>query len=135
MATFIELSGANYPQDIGERSIDPLEGKSLMPILTRAYRLPHDPLYFHFNTDRALRSGDGKIASAKLGKWELYNLANDRTELNDLAEKHPKRLKTMIAQWHEIAKNKERLAHKKRKPVKNNLTPQKFGIRKDPPLR
>lgn len=30
-----------------------------------------DPLYFHFNTDRALRSGDWKVASAKLRKWEL----------------------------------------------------------------
>gem|GEM_PF-5703526 len=29
-----------------------------------------DTLYFHFNTDRALSSGDWKIVSAKLRKWE-----------------------------------------------------------------
>ncbi|MGB0143898.1 MAG: arylsulfatase, partial [Akkermansiaceae bacterium] len=92
----------------------------------------HDPLYFHFAKDRALRSGDWKIASAKMGRWELYNLADDRTELNDLAAKHPKRLATMIAQWHEIAKNKERLPQAQLKPVKGNLTPQKFGKRADP---
>ena len=135
MATFIELPMASYPKKIGERTIDPLVGKSLFPIFKGEKREAHDPLYFHFGNDRALRSGDWKITSAKLGKWELYNLADDRTELNDLAEKHPERLKKMVGQWHEIAKTKERLGEKKRKPVKEGLTPQKFGVRKDPPLR
>ena len=30
-----------------------------------------DPLFFHSNTGRALRSGNWKLASAKLTKWEL----------------------------------------------------------------
>jgi hypothetical protein len=30
-----------------------------------------DPLYFHFNIERALRSGDWEIASAKPRKWGL----------------------------------------------------------------
>lgn len=132
MATFLDVCEATYPTRIGSRTIDPLEGKSLLPILQGKLRSPHDPLYFHFGTDRALRSGDWKIASAKLGKWELYNLADDRTELNDLAAQHPDRVRKMAAQWHQIAEDKERLSEKKRKPVKAGLTPQKFGIRMDP---
>ena len=135
MATSLEISQAKYPEKIGDRTIDPLVGKSLLPIFKGEKREAHDPLYFHFGNDRALRSGDWKIASAKLGKWELYNLAEDRTELSDLAEMHPERVKEMVAQWHDIAKNKERLSDKKRKPAKKGLTPQKFGVRKDPPLR
>ena len=95
MATFIELSGAKYPSEVGEREVDPLVGKSLVPILRGEKRVGHDPLYFHFGTDRALRVGDWKIASAKLGQWELFNLAEDRTETNDLAAKHPEKVKKM----------------------------------------
>jgi arylsulfatase len=50
--------------------------------------------------------------SAKGGKWELYNLDNDRTELNDLSEKFPQRVTKMASEWFDIAKNKERLNQK-----------------------
>ncbi len=132
MATCLEVGKASYPKTVAERHIDPLQGKSLLPILAGQEHAPHDPLYFHFARDRALRSGDWKIASAKMGRWELYNLAEDRTELNDLAAQHPERVKAMAAQWHEIAKNQERLPASQLKPVKDTLTPQKFGKRADP---
>ena len=45
-------------------------------------QLPRDDP--HFGTDRALRQGPWKLVSAKLGRWELYNLDEDRTETNDL---------------------------------------------------
>ena len=88
MATFIELSGAKYPKQVGERIIDPLEGKSLVPIIQGKERAGHENLYFHFGTDRALRQGKWKLVSAKGGKWELYDLEKDRTELNDLSSKY-----------------------------------------------
>ncbi|MFT6863426.1 MAG: arylsulfatase A-like enzyme [Akkermansiaceae bacterium] len=132
MATALEVGNASYSKKVSNRIIDPLVGKSLLPILAGEKRPPHDPLYFHFNKDRALRSGDWKIASAKLGRWELYNLAEDRTELHDLAAKHPGRVKTMVAQWHDIAKNKERLPKTQLKPAKKTLAPQSFGKRADP---
>ena len=151
MATCLDVGRASYPshvggvdasiskkegspafsKKVGARTIDPLVGKSLLPIFAGETRKPHDPLYFHFAKDRALRSGDWKIASAKLGRWELYNLAKDRTELHDLAANHPDRLKTMVAQWHDIAKTKDRLPKARLKSVKDTLTPQNFGKRGD----
>ena len=132
MATCLDVGKASYPKEIGSRQIDPLEGKSLLPIFKDLKRKPHDPLYFHYIRDRALRSGDWKIASAKLGRWELYNLAEDRTELNDLAAKRPDRVKAMAAQWQEIAKKKDRLPKGQLRPVKNSLTPLSFEKRADP---
>lgn len=132
MATCLEIGKASYPKTISDRKIDPLQGKSLLPIFAGDSRQPHDPLYFHFGRDRALRTGDWKIASAKMGRWELYNLAEDRTELNDLAGKHPERVKKMVTQWQEIARNKDRLPENQLKPVKDTLTPQTFGKRADP---
>ncbi|MCK5469567.1 MAG: hypothetical protein KAI99_13685, partial [Cyclobacteriaceae bacterium] len=33
-------------------------------------------------------------------KWELYNLKEDRTEINNLAQKENSRLKEMANTWH-----------------------------------
>ncbi len=129
MATFVELANATYPKKIGNRIVDPLEGKSLVPILNGDKRVGHNSIYFHFGTDRALRQGKWKLVSAKGGKWELYNLEDDRTELNDLAEKYPQRVTRMTKEWFNLAKNKDRLKEKALKPVKPEL--KSLSFRKD----
>ncbi|MAT12282.1 MAG: sulfatase [Rhodopirellula sp.] len=129
MATFLEVAEAKYPQQVGERKIDPLVGKSLVPVFEGAEREGHETLYFHFGTDRALRQGPWKIVSAKLGRWELYNLNKDRTEMHDLAAKHPQRVNEMKAIWFDIAANQERLKGKHLLPVKKTIT--KLTFRKD----
>ena len=129
MATMIDVSGASYPSKIGDRKIDPLQGKSLLPIFLGQEREPHETLYFHFSTDRALRKGPWKLVSAKLGKWELYNMEDDRTELNDLAEQHPERVKKMAAEWFRLAKDVDRLNQKQLKPATNKV--KSLNFRKD----
>jgi arylsulfatase A-like enzyme len=126
MATFIEMAGADYPSEIGNRKVDPLQGKSLLPIFRGETQDPHEQLYFHFSSDRALRQGPWKLVSAKLGKWELYNLDEDRTELNDLAEKHPERVAEMSAEWFRVAKDVERLGGKGLAPVGNKVKELNF---------
>jgi arylsulfatase len=117
MATFIDLAGADYPSEVGVRNIDPLQGKSLLSIFAGETREPHEQLYFHFSSDRAIRQGPWKLVSAKLGKWELYNLDEDRTELNDLSKKHPERVAEMSSEWFRLAKDVERLGGKGLAPV------------------
>ena len=129
MATFIELGDATYPAQIGDRIIDPLQGKSLLPVFRGETRKPHETLYFHFGTDRALRQGPWKLVSAKLGRWELYNLDEDRTELNDLSGQQPERVAAMAAEWFRIAKHVERLDDRKLAPVRAEITP--LGFRKE----
>lgn len=125
-ATLLELSGAEYPTKIGERDIDPLEGKSMLPIFKGKHREIHESLYFHFSTDRALREGPWKLVSAKRGRWELYNLDDDRTETNDLAAEMPERVQAMAERWLKIAKEKDRLTKKQLAPVKDQLSPLQF---------
>ena len=43
MATFIELGKATYPKKIGNRQIDPLEGKSLTPIFNNEKEMDMTP--------------------------------------------------------------------------------------------
>ena len=128
MATALELGQATYPKQINDRKIDPLVGKSLKPIFEGKVRDGHDTLYFHFGTDRALRQGPWKLVSAKLGKWELYNIEEDRTESNDLASQYPERVKKMEAEWYRIARDQERLKGRHIAPVKSKQ--QKLNFRK-----
>lgn len=126
MATLLDVTGADYPQQIEDRHIDPLQGLSLQPIFKGQQRAPHKTLYFHFGSDRALRQGDWKLVSAKRGRWELYDIANDRSELHDLSSQQPDRVEQMSAEWMRIAEDVERLGKKQRAPVKNKLTPLSF---------
>jgi arylsulfatase len=129
MATFIDVAGADYPEQIGDRRIDPLQGLSLLPIFRGETRAPHEELYFHFGTDRALRQGPWKLVSAKRGRWELYNLDDDRTETHDLSAQHPDRVSAMAAEWFRMAEDVDRLRGNALAPVRDELTPLSF--RKD----
>lgn len=108
MPTVLQISGANYPKERKGQSIPPLEGRSLVPILSAASEpAPERTLFWEQYGFKAVRSGDLKavFSPANLydrlgsGKWELYDLANDRTELHDLAIQRPDDLKTLIASW------------------------------------
>ena len=129
MATFIDLANADYPKTVADRTIDPLQGKSLLPILRGEEREPHESLYFHFGTDRALRQGPWKLVSAKLGRWELYHLDNDRTELNDLANQHPERVEAMAREWFRVAEDVDRLKGNQLRPVGDEI--KNLSFRKD----
>ena len=132
MATFLDLGKASYPTKVGSRIIDPLQGKSLLPVLEGKQRTAHKALYQHFGTDRALREGDWKVVAAKGGRWELYNLAEDRTELNDLRQDHPERATRMIKEWFRIARDVDRLKPGQLKPGSGRLSPLRFGKRNEP---
>ena len=129
MATFIELTGASYPKDIGDRRMDPLQGRSLLPIFRGEIRQPHETLYFHFGTDRAMRQGPWKLVSAKLGKWELYNMDEDRTELSDLSGQKPERVEAMEMEWFRMAEHIDRLKGRALAPVGESV--KSLNFRKD----
>ncbi len=101
----------------------------MLPILQGKTRQPHETLYFHFGTDRALRQGAWKLVSAKLGKWELYNLHADRTELQDLAEKYPQRVARMANEWFRLARDVDRLGTRGLNPVGKRV--KELSFRKD----
>lgn len=108
MPTLLELAGGEYPSEFNDEEILPVEGKSLVPILRGEEREPHESLSWALYGNRAIRQGDWKLVwGASDQKWELYDLAEDRSETVDLASQHPERVEMMKAEWETWAKTVE----------------------------
>jgi len=102
MPTIVEAAGAVYPKSLGDNKVLPMEGESLLSVI-RGGKLPERAIGFDHQGARALRRGDWKLVWGKRMpheiRYELYNLAEDRCETNDLANKFPERRDAMIAEW------------------------------------
>ncbi|MGI9458177.1 MAG: arylsulfatase [Aeoliella sp.] len=102
MPTLVALAGATYPEKFHEeeQEISPLEGVSLLPAFAGESIERKSPLFWEHEGNRAVRDGDWKlVARGAKGKWQLYNLTEDRSELNDLADLHPERVAELNAAW------------------------------------
>jgi arylsulfatase A len=92
-----KLSGAKLPSDVV------FDGKDPLPILTEGAQSPHESFFFIFRQHAALRKGDWKIVRENPNHpWQLFNLADDLEEAQNLSSHQPKRvteLKTVFDDW------------------------------------
>ncbi|UQZ82439.1 Arylsulfatase [Paenibacillus konkukensis] len=119
MATCLDAAGISYPETYNGNEIIPLEGKSLLPIFEGNEREGHEYMFWEHEGNRAVRQGKWKLLSrckmdwqftAAWGfrgdrgpheeKWELYNIEEDRIELNDLSDQYPEKVRE-LADRHE----------------------------------
>ncbi|MAB76187.1 MAG: arylsulfatase [Verrucomicrobiales bacterium] len=56
-------------------------------------------IYWEWGSGNAIRQGDLKLVRHNKGEWELYDLANDRSELNNLANQMPEKVKELSRAW------------------------------------
>lgn len=97
--TLLKLGGGHYPSEFKGEDIYPLAGEDLWPsVQGQAAREPRTLAWEHTG-GRAYRVGDWKLVAEFQKPWSLYNLRDDRTEMNDLAAKEPERLQKMITAW------------------------------------
>lgn len=105
LPTCAAIANAKHPTERAGRPVVPVEGLDLSPILRGGVRDGHQTLAWHWAGNRAIRRGDWKLCwDKKVGKWELYDLDSDRTEVNDLAGRQPERVASMAAKWNTWAK-------------------------------
>jgi len=103
MATCVRVSGAKYPAEYKDNKIQPMEGRSLLPAFDDK-PIQREALYWEHEGNRAVRVGKWKlVAKGRRGRWELYDMEADRTELNDLSAKQPERTKKMADMWQAYA--------------------------------
>jgi len=105
MATCVDVAGVSYPKQFGGQAIQSLEGVSLQPAFQKQSLQRRDALYFEHHLNCAIRDGKWKLVrkgntgKKTLDDWELYNMETDRTELNNLAQQHPAKVKELEAKW------------------------------------
>ncbi|MEW6303392.1 MAG: arylsulfatase [Verrucomicrobiota bacterium] len=102
MPTCLEVAGVKFPSTFQNRALTPLEGKSLGPIFKGGVGEPRTLAWEH-EGNRAIRQGDWKLVAPFRGDWELYNLATDRTEVNNLASAQPARVRELASLWQQWA--------------------------------
>ena len=96
MATCVDVAGGAYPTEHEGQKITPMEGKSLVPAFDNK-SITREALYWEHEGNRAVRQGKWKAVSRFPGQWELYDMAADRSELEDLAQENPKKLEALKA--------------------------------------
>jgi len=101
MPTLLEMAG------IRERPAQPIDGTSLVPLLRGRDRLDRDTLYWYYPTYHhstpalAVREGDWKLLHfLEDDHLELYRLADDIGEKNNLAGKMPAKAETLKVKLH-----------------------------------
>lgn len=87
--TMLDLAGVNIPEG--------LDGISVKKNLLEGVSLPKRNTYWSYVGRKAMRDGDWKLLlSRKNAEPELYNLEDDLGEKNNLASKHPGKVKEML---------------------------------------
>ncbi|MEZ5299180.1 MAG: sulfatase-like hydrolase/transferase [Verrucomicrobiales bacterium] len=80
-----------------------LDGIDLLPLLKGDAEPPERPFFWRTGTKAALRFGDAKIvgdlARPEPLRWELFDLASDAEEQQNLAASQTDRLNQMVARW------------------------------------
>ncbi|MDE0839728.1 MAG: arylsulfatase, partial [Kiritimatiellae bacterium] len=104
MATCVDYAGATYPTEFAGKTITPMQGVSLRPVLEGKALNRGKPVFFAHEGNSAIREGRWKLVAkkkdVKADNWELYDMQVDRSETNNLAAKHPERTADMKKRWY-----------------------------------
>jgi arylsulfatase len=117
MPTIVELTDAEYPCNFNDNIITPMEGISLLLLLNGNKQNRTNPIFWEHEMNRAVRLDNWKLVSKgslhngtygnwenySTGKWELYNINNDRSEMNDLSSQYPEKKSELETLWKSIA--------------------------------
>jgi arylsulfatase len=104
--TILDALGLAAPDVVGGVPQTPLHGTSFAPTFQSDAKVERGAQYFEMGGHRGLYMDGWKAVTRHTSgvsfdedTWELYNLAEDFSETNDLAAQEPERLKAMVERW------------------------------------
>jgi hypothetical protein len=102
MPTILEVAEVNHPAP--ERPRDGISLTGLFDGTSDDEARRNDPLFFRYKTKAAVVDGTWKLLTNdyRKGQFELYDLAHDIAESDNVANNHPKRfqsLKMQLRSW------------------------------------
>ncbi len=110
LPTFLDIAGAEHPGDrYRGREVLPPQGSSLLPAWYEnddSVRSVDAIFGWELYGHRSIRQGDWKITWDRAApeaerRWQLFNLADDPFEQQDLAVSQPQVFRRMLAAWDE----------------------------------
>jgi len=124
MPTVLDLVGVEHPDSpYKDRDIVQMTGKSMLPMLhgeAQEIYTSDDYIGWELFGKTAIRQGDWKIIQEPAGDfwqsrnpvaenyaWQLFNIAEDPSEMNDLAAKNPEKLADMLQLWEAYAEENQ----------------------------
>jgi arylsulfatase len=104
LPTLLEGAGVEYPEAVEGHPIPPVEGTSFLHELRAGNHVPssseEEPtLYWEHCGNAAARRGSWKLVREHPNPWELYDLAKDPTELNNVADQNRDLAEQLLADW------------------------------------
>ena len=98
--TLLSLAGGQWPLTWNGQKVPPSPGKNLTTLFVKDGGVTRDFLWWCHENNRAIRVNDWKlVAAGKDSPWELYDLAHDRGEMNNLAGKMPDKVNELSQLW------------------------------------
>lgn len=122
--TFLELAGGRQLAQWNGQPLEPLPGRSLVPLLSTDTDLHREQLWWAHEGNRAIRVDDWKLVADRNRDWELYDLKTDRAEMRNLAAHYPDKVHDLSERW-------ERQWAACRQLASEDLPPAKPSARKD----
>ena len=102
--TILSLTQVERPKSFQGQTLIPLRGTDIMPLTRGQSQAPNKTMFFEHQGFQAARIGNWKIVRPHKKEWELYDLAADPTELENLIRKHPEKAESLKAQFNQWAK-------------------------------
>jgi len=108
MPTFVEISGAIYPEEYKGEKIVPIQGESLYTIFKGEKKDRKGQLYWEWNKGQAGWKDGWKIVKNGIeNPWNLYDLNEDPTETTNLSNENSDRVKEIESLFFEWKKDVE----------------------------
>ena len=130
LPTIIDLCGGTAPDTYSGRKVNPMNGVSMRSVMGGGTAPIHDKLCWEHYGNCAIRKGDWKLVhkdSFKKDVWELYNIKQDPTELNNLAAGNPKLVEELLADYNQWAKDTKVLSTEEFNRVQKEIQSGKGG--------
>ena len=103
MPTCLELAQTTYPNAYNGHKLLPIQGISFLPVLKNENYTGHDVLCNEHYGAKYIRQGEWKLVAKNNEAWHLYHIADDETEMNDVAVKYPEKVQVLDGLWQKWA--------------------------------
>jgi arylsulfatase A-like enzyme len=112
MPTILDIAGVSHPEEFDGHTVRPMQGQSVLEFVAGGVTVPYvgaAQVGYELFGLKAFFDGNWKILNMPppfaSGEWELYNLAVDPGETNNLSEVHPERVADMVESWEQYKEN------------------------------